>query len=358
MSWKYDLVRVYDEKLIAPTVNDDINDGYEVGDLWIDTVTNKSYFCADNVAGAAIWNDLAGGETDPVFLASEAASFVAGDAAKLLGIEAGAEVNNISDVNATDLTDGGATTLHSHEMDIDDLTDAVITAPAKNQALLYNGTSWVNAAQGTSFTFSIATFTGSVGATNTVFEIGSGNWKAIGALSFSATYNNGPATDGDVALSGWASSLQMTGTGFIGPTANVEAVPYASVGSYKTFTLTATDGTDVDTETVRYYFYNRRFWGVSTDASGYNEADIEGLANNELSNSRAKTFTVTAAAGEYIIYAYPSRLGAATFTVGGFEGGFESPETVSVTNASGYTENYYVYRSTNSGLGATTVVVS
>jgi hypothetical protein len=55
-----------------------------------------------------------GTETDPVFLASEAADFVAGDAAKLAGIEAGAEVNNITDVNATDLTDGGATTLHTH----------------------------------------------------------------------------------------------------------------------------------------------------------------------------------------------------------------------------------------------------
>ncbi len=53
-------------------------------------------------------------ETDPVFLASEAASFAAGDKAKLDGIEAGAEVNNISDANATDLTDGGATTLHTH----------------------------------------------------------------------------------------------------------------------------------------------------------------------------------------------------------------------------------------------------
>ena len=53
-------------------------------------------------------------ETDPVFSGSEAANFAAGDAAKLAGIEAGAEVNNISDVNATDLTDGGATTLHSH----------------------------------------------------------------------------------------------------------------------------------------------------------------------------------------------------------------------------------------------------
>lgn len=41
----------------------------------------------------------------------------ASDKTKLDGIEAGAEVNNISDVNATDLTDGGLTTLHGHEQD-------------------------------------------------------------------------------------------------------------------------------------------------------------------------------------------------------------------------------------------------
>ncbi len=36
---------------------------------------------------------------------------------KLAGIESGAEVNNISDANATDLTDGGVTSLHSHAPD-------------------------------------------------------------------------------------------------------------------------------------------------------------------------------------------------------------------------------------------------
>lgn len=40
--------------------------------------------------------------------------FTAAEETKLAGIEAGAEVNNISDANATDLTDGGTTTLHSH----------------------------------------------------------------------------------------------------------------------------------------------------------------------------------------------------------------------------------------------------
>lgn len=41
----------------------------------------------------------------------------AGDISKLAGIDNGAEVNNISDVNATDLTDGGDSTLHYHASD-------------------------------------------------------------------------------------------------------------------------------------------------------------------------------------------------------------------------------------------------
>lgn len=44
------------------------------------------------------------------------ASFTTTDESKLDGIEAGAEVNNISDINATDLTDGGETGLHIHDL--------------------------------------------------------------------------------------------------------------------------------------------------------------------------------------------------------------------------------------------------
>ncbi|MEA2112441.1 MAG: hypothetical protein U9P50_00500 [Patescibacteria group bacterium] len=42
-------------------------------------------------------------------------TYPSADSTKLAGIEALAEVNNISDVNATDLTDGGDTTLHDHD---------------------------------------------------------------------------------------------------------------------------------------------------------------------------------------------------------------------------------------------------
>lgn len=45
------------------------------------------------------------------------ASFTTADETKLDGIEAGAEVNNISDANALDLTDAGDSTLHYHAAD-------------------------------------------------------------------------------------------------------------------------------------------------------------------------------------------------------------------------------------------------
>lgn len=233
----------------------------------------------------------------------------------------------------------------------------VTGTPQLNYTVIYNGTNAVWAAQGTSFTFSIASFTSNAGSTTV--EIGTGNWKAIGAISFSASYNNGPATGGYVSHSGW-SNLTLGGTGFVGPTVSTEVVTYpASPGLTKAFTLNATNGSTSPTSTLTYTFVNRRFWGVSTVASGYVEADVEGLASNELSNARAKSsFNVTSTTGEYTIYAYPSRLGTATFTINGFGGGFISPETVSVTNASGYTENYYVYRSLLSNLGTIAVVVS
>jgi hypothetical protein len=229
----------------------------------------------------------------------------------------------------------------------------VAGTPVTNYTIIYDGSTPRWAAAGTSFSFSIASFTSNAGSTTV--ELGTGDWKAIGAISFSASYNNGPATGGYVSHSGW-SNLTLGGTGFVGPTVSVTAVTYpASPGGTKVFTLNATNGVSSPTSSLTYTFVTRRFWGVSTVASGYSEANVEGLANNELSNSKAKTFSITSTTSEYIIYAYPSRLGTATFTIGGFAGGFISPETVSLTNAGGYTENYYVYRSLLTDLGTVSI---
>lgn len=68
---------------------------------------------ATNVAAAGAFMK-ATDDTDDITEGATNKWFTAAEESKLAGIEAGAEVNNISDVNATDLTDGGVTTLHSH----------------------------------------------------------------------------------------------------------------------------------------------------------------------------------------------------------------------------------------------------
>jgi hypothetical protein len=101
---------------------------------------------------------------------------------------------------------------------------------------------------------------------------------------------------------------------------------------------------------------NYLYYGKTTGTSGFSEADIEGLATSTITNDHTQTWSaVTTGSGEYMLFSFPKRLGIPTFWVGGFEGGFESPETVGVTNVCGWTEDYYVWRSTNANLGSTVV---
>lgn len=288
-------------------------------------------------------------------LMSSLSSFTAGYLVKANSLGGLVSATN-TDTDVADAVTKKHTRLHALSS-VSDHSGQLIVTPVKNQILMYNGTNFVNVASGTSFTFSIASFTCTGGTTTVEMGVAGSTWIAAGAISFSASYNNGPATGSYISKSGW-SNLTLTGVGFVGPTVSGEAVLYpAAVAGTKVFTLNATDGTDPTTSTITYYFYNKRFWGVTTKASGYLESDVEGLAGSELSNSKAKTVTIAPGVTEYILYAYPSRLGTATFWVGGFEGGFQSPESVVVVNSSGFSETYYVYRSTNLNLGSTEVTV-
>jgi len=159
-------------------------------------------------------------------------------------------------------------------------------------------------------------------------------------------------------------SLDTNGMIFNGVTCPFQAVATVShtneagfTENYKVYASTnANLGSSTLTTSTSSTLINNLYYGATTTASGYSEADVEGLANSVITNDNTQIWNqVTAATGEYLLFAFPARLGTVVFYVGGFEGGFESPETVSVTNVNGYTENYYVWRSTNSGLGATTV---
>lgn len=157
----------------------------------------------------------------------------------------------------------------------------------------------------------------------------------------------------------WSYNKKVVSQIFNNETLNIDVRTYAynsPLSSNKTFTLTANDGTKRFSRNISFSFLNGRYWGVSNSTS-YDSGFINGLSK-ELSSSRNKTFTVNCGADQHIFYCIPSSFGTPTFTVGGFSGGFNKIQTIQFTNASGFTESYDIWKSTNSNLGNTTVVVS
>lgn len=127
------------------------------------------------------------------------------------------------------------------------------------------------------------------------------------------------------------------------------------ISSNTSFKLEVSDGKTTVNKTTSINFYNGRYYGVSNSET-YDSDFILSL-NKTLTNSRACNFTVNCRPGQYIFFAIPTRFGTPTFTVGGFSGGFNKINTISFVNKFGYSESYDIWKSTNSNLGNTTVVV-
>jgi hypothetical protein len=193
----------------------------------------------------------------------------------------------------------------------------------------------------------------------TSFAIVGGGVNEVGDTivtpSFTAAYNRTP-TDAELSDNDGNPPKDVTST----PTAFSSDGTFVKTANNATvvFTLNAEEDGEVDARVATMYWRPLTMYGVSTSTGPYDEAFIEALANQQLDNNRQTTFTVTAGANEYIFYAYPSAYGTGTFWVGGFEGGFSLVGTISVTNAYGVTQNYYLYRSDNHSLGSTTVQVT
>lgn len=182
----------------------------------------------------------------------------------------------------------------------------------------------------------INTFTNSV---NTA-EIGS----TVDEVKLNWATNKTPASltlDGE-AVSADLDSAKLTGLGL---TAD------------KTWTLKAVDERNaIATKTTAVKFLNGVYYGVGAIPTEINSEFVLGLTKT-LTTTKSRKIGVNAGDGEYIWYCVPVRFGACAFNVGGFDGGFDLAHTIDFTNASGYTEQYYIYRSANAGLGSTTVEV-
>ena len=132
-----------------------------------------------------------------------------------------------------------------------------------------------------------------------------------------------------------------------------------TITSNTSIVITATDERNAQaSRTLNITFQPRAYWGVAQNKEIYDSADILALSGSALTSTRTRNINVNAGEGEHIIYAIPSTFGTPIFKINGFEGGFVKAGTINFTNASGYSQNYDVYKSVNSNLGNTQVVVS
>ena len=156
-------------------------------------------------------------------------------------------------------------------------------------------------------------------------------------------------------------TLSRSGTGLIhtypspNPAGGSEA-PYTdtsgAVTSNTTFTATVGDGTSTSTGTASYAFLPGIYHGVNSSVLTTGGQIVSNFGSSVvLASSRAVSYTFDASVGggaNYLYIAYPTSFGApASTTFNGFTFTDYTITTVSLTNASGFTQNYYILRTNN-----------
>ena len=252
-----------------------------------------------------------------------------------------------------------------------------------NDLLTFNGTSFVPAPPDTTFVFSIADFDIS-GHGSTSQQIGSGVYKSAGAISFAASYNNGPpnATPKppfvQLRTGSSAQTLQelthsMNASAFTAGTTDFNILYPTSVNEQIRFRLTATRSSDIDTDnsdqTVTFRNF-LAFGGLDTNTS-LNSAKITTLSqsNAQLQSAGNVADTVTTALDndEFFCYAYrdalsdvkmvtcgsgPNKITVAMDPTDRAERTAKVTNGISHTNSLGFAENYAIVASSGSNLDA------
>lgn len=120
--------------------------------------------------------------------------------------------------------------------------------------------------------------------------------------------------------------------------------------STTTFTLSATKGPVNANKNATVAFLNRRYWGSSANPNlGTVDTSLANLVSagisNELSSTKVQNRTIDCTGGKYFYFAWPVVLGTGTFKVNSLPFTGYILTTINILNGSGFTEQYYVYRS-------------
>tara|TARA_R100001463_G_scaffold16888_2_gene43568 strand:- start:2586 stop:3839 length:1254 start_codon:yes stop_codon:yes gene_type:complete len=261
---------------------------------------------------------------------------------------------------------------------------------SRDQVLKFNGNKFVAADEGTTFVFTIADF--DMNDSTSPQLIGTGSWKAIGELQFTASYNNGPpdgfngSAEGAPKIQGFvdgsvSSSYDMfplSSSFTLGTNPMIITYPPSPNDDIR-FKLFASAGSDTsdDFTDQRIYFRNQFVYGELSKNNGFNQADIRTLAaaNSITGTDTTRTLSgLSIGSSNHLAFAHrtgdtnvtqvycgnnPNRL---TVAMDRTDATTKTPlrETVSYLNTAGYTENYFVYASKEQNIDAhsTTFVTS
>lgn len=220
------------------------------------------------------------------------------------------------------------------------------------------------------FTFSVKTFTSSI---SSPVLVGASNYD-LSPFTITASYQFGPPITGNVYVT---DSVKGTGFPVYFPTAAMDSITFtsqtltAAAGGSLILRLEAEGYTGImggpgritSTKDITISFANSFLYGVTGASSLGPDQFTGGWTSRITTNSIDQTQTVNVPIGQYIFFAYPRRLGDATFQIndlgiGGFNpqglGGVPGVSAQTAGNLNGYVEQYLFYRSTNSGLGSNT----
>ena len=130
-----------------------------------------------------------------------------------------------------------------------------------------------------------------------------------------------------------------------------------AIKANKTWTLKVSDERETSaSKTTSVTFLNGVYYGAAP--AGTIDSSFVRSLTRTLRSNKLPSFTLTTTTNQYMWYCVPTRYGKCTFMNNNVTGGFFLADTIDFTNASGYTESYYIYRSDYPSLGTKTMTVS
>lgn len=124
-----------------------------------------------------------------------------------------------------------------------------------------------------------------------------------------------------------------------------------NINSNTTYTLSISDGKNSASKTTSILFKQKRYWGASSKET-LDNADVLKLSQ-ELTDNRKQSRSFNCSGGKYFWLVIPEQMcSGITFKVGGLAFSAMEISKMQLTNASGYTSSYYLYRSSDIQTGS------